>query len=518
MQTSVHADSAERNDLNACFGFHEDFNLHFIPQQSEMDNAQTKDLGRQGTKKNRRRSCKHEPRTHQSTKCLDISRRRPLKPSEIKRPQLETERLRLRTAIYQSFTPFVHELRSAEEDMVRGYVYLCTELDLRDTFFGLIPARIGFDEAVDSAANALIHLFAGDQKSRASEILCTRKYVHAITTLRNSMLSMTWRQSDAALLAIFLLAFYEHKLRHDERTFSEAHRKGMCAVLVTQASSRSDHATEALRSLLYQAWNSSFRTPCIQGTPSPFDLPELLDLNPPSQFKLPAALAHLRKVSNQLIIRLPALIASFRQLRQAPQFTKESLARDVSEKALDLLALRDKDGENAVLHRVKIITSSSESPLSKSSFHFEQPSEFKTTVHYWGARILICRICIALLRMDIIKESATCTEAQLRAENERSASNMTMTWDYGQAHGAILGRTVLVPGYTFVWGVLLDHETFRNLPSDKVRAWLLTRIHSFEPGMSVHVTEQELDDASEAFVGGPIAGLQNPALESFFGI
>jgi hypothetical protein len=292
----------------------------------------------------------------------------------------------------------------------------------------------------------------------------------------------------------------------------------MCAVLVTQASSRSDQATEALRSLLYQAWNSSFRTPCIQGTPSPFDLPELLDLDPPSQFNLPAELARLRKISNQLIIRLPALIASVRQLRRAARDMKDGLAREVSEKALDLLALRDEDGENAVLHRVKIMQTSSESPLSKSSFHFEQPSEFKTTAHYWGARILICRICIALLRMGMLQESGTCTEALLRAENERSAANMTMTWDYGQAHGAILGRTVLVPGYAFVWGVLLDHDTFRNLPSDKVRAWLLTRIHSFEPGMSVHVTEQELDDAAEAFVGGPIVGLQNPALESFFGI
>ena len=456
------------------------------------------------------------PRT--GTKCLSIARQRQLKPSEIKRPKLEAERLRLRTAVYQSFTPFTHELRSAEQDMVRGYVYLCNKLDLHDTSFGLIPARIGFDDAIDSAANALVHLFAGVPNSRESEILATRKYANAISTLRNSMLSTSWRQSDAALLAIFLLAFYEHKLRYDERTFSEAHRKGMCAVLVTQASSRSDRATEPLRSLLYQAWNSSFRKPCIEGTPSPFDLPELLDLDPPSQFNLPVELARLRKISNQLIIRLPALIASFRQLRQAPRDSKVDLARDVSERALDLLALRDEDGENAVLHRVKIMQSSSESPLSKSSFHFEQPSEFKTTVHYWGARILICRICIALLRMDTLKERGTCTEALLRAENERSATNMTMTWDYGQAHGAILGRTVLVPGYTFVWGVLLDHETFRNLTSDKVRTWLLTRIHSFEPGMSVHVTEQELDDAAEAFVGGPIAGLQTPALESFFGI
>jgi hypothetical protein len=226
----------------------------------------------------------------------------------------------------------------------------------------------------------------------------------------------------------------------------------------------------------------------------------------------------MRKISNQLVIRLPALIASFRQLRQTPRDAKDGFARGVSEKALDLLALRDEDGENAVLHRVKIMQSSSESPLSKSSFRFEQPSEFKTTAYYWGARILICRICLRLLRIGVLAEIGTCTEALLRAENERSAANMTMTWDYGQAHGAILGRTVLVPGYTFVWGVLLDHETFRNLPSDKVRAWLLTRIHSFEPGMSVHVTEQELDDAAEAFVGGPIAGLQNPALESFFGI
>ena len=434
----------------------------------------------------------------------------------MKRPLIEAERLRLRRAINQSCTPFIYELNSAELNLTQGFAYICTQLDLHDTFFAVVPSRIGFDRAVDSAANALMHLFADVHGSQAAETLCTRKYAHAVTLVRQSMLIESWRQSDAALLAIFLLAFHEHKLRHEDRVFSNVHRNGLCALLVTQVSIRLDEETELLRSLLYQAWNSSFLTPCIQDRRSPFDEPKILNLDPPSQLKLPPELARLCKISNQLLIRLPALIASVRQLRQSD--ANETRRKDVIDRALKLLALGEKDGESAVLHRVKVVQTASESPLSKSSFHFQQASEFKTAVHYWGARVLVCRICIALLRMGALVEDDTCTESLLRAENEAAATNMTMTWDYGQSHGAILGRTILVPGYTFVWGVLLDHDTFRGLPSTHVKAWLLTKIHSFEAGMSIHVTEQELDDAAEALTGGPIAGLQNPALESFFGI
>ena len=458
-----------------------------------------------------------KPGSRHGAKPVHASTPRKLRPSEIKRPLLEAERLRLRTAVNKSCTPFIYELNSHELNLVQGYVYINTQFSLHDTFFGFIPERIGSDEAVDAAANALIHLFA-DKKDFTSQLLCTRKYAHAITTLRNSMLSTTWRQSDAALLAIFLLAFYEHKLRHDQRAFSEAHRKGMCAVLVAQASSRTNRETELLRSLLYQAWNSSFRTPCIEGTTSPFDAPELLDMDPPSQFKLPPELARLRKISNQLVIRLPALIANLRNLRRtSPQETGD-LAAEVSAKALEFLSLRDKAGENALLHRVKIVRSLSESPLAQTSFNFEQPSEFKTAVYYWGARILICRISLTLLRLGLPVDDRSCKAELLRAENETLASNMIMAWDYGQAYGAILGRTILVPGYTFVWGVLNDHDTFRGMPSARVKSWLLEKIHGFEAGMSLHVAEEDLDDAAEALIGGRIAGLHNPAFDSFFGI
>lgn len=458
-----------------------------------------------------------KPRIRQGAKHFEISRPRKLRPSEIKRPLLEAERLRLRAAVNNSCTPFIYELKSPELRLVQGYVHINDYLSLHDTFFGFIPERIGSDEAVDAAANALIHLFA-DKKNYTSELVCTQKYASAISTLRSSMLSSSWRQSDAALLAIFLLAFYEHKLRYDDRPFSEAHRKGMCAVLVAQASSCTGRDTELLRSLLYQAWNSSFRTPCIEGTVSPFEVPELLDLDPPSQFKLPPELVRLRKISNQLIIQLPALIASIRRLRQTSEDRRERLTVEVSAKTLDLLSLKDKDGENAALHRVKIVKSSSKSPLAQTSFKFEQPSEFKTMVYYWGARILICRIFLRLLHLGLLEEDSSCTEELLRAENETSASNMMMAWDYGQAYGAILGRTILVPGFTFVWGVLNDYDAFRGVPSTKVRSWLLEKIHGFEAGMSLHVAEEDLDNAAEALTGGPIAGLHNPAFDSFFGI
>ena len=439
---------------------------------------------------------------------------------EAVKPKPESERSKRLAAISQACAPLACEVNSSELILVRAFVRVCEAFQLQDTAFALVPPRIGMNEAVNLAATALIHLFPGGQ-GYGSDLATTQRYTNAIVCLRKSMESESWRQSDAALLTIFLLAFYEHKVSSQGQEFGEVHRKGMCSVLLAQAANRKGPDKELLRSLFHQAFNTGFVNPCIRGAASPLDSPDILDLEPPDHFNLPKELQMLRKKAIQLLIRLPGLIATVRSLGHTPPESKTSEAMlEASNTANELFAFKDDEGENASLHRVRIIQNLSGSSPVRCSFQYAQFSEFKTTVMYWAARILVCRICLRLIRLGVLQEGLECSESTLRAENQRSATNLMMAWNYGQAYGAFHGEKVLLPGLVAMFGVLTDYDTFRGMPSAKVRSWILSKICDSGTGADRFycVTEAELDAASDAFVGGPVAGLNIPALNTFFGV
>ena len=61
-----------------------------------------------------------------------------------------------------------------------------------------------------------------------------------------------------------------------------------------------------------------------------------------------------------------------------------------------------------------------------------------------------------------------------------------------------------------IWGFLTDADTFRDMPAAKVRIWTLQRLEDLLRH-SVKMTETDMDQAADIFVGGPLIGLV-PAL------
>lgn len=273
----------------------------------------------------------------------------------------------------------------SESHLTRVYVHVSEVFHLQDTTLFLVPPRIGADRTVDLAAEAVTSVLS-DRMGDSEGMACTRKYVNAIASLRQSMETASWIYSEAILVAVFLLIFRQNLIRllrpnagGAESREAELHARGMVDLLRAQAShfSGSNLYSEILRALRYQAWRESFWRPVLRGESSPLDRPEL-EMDPPSYYNLPKELAILRKKAHYLFSRLPAVIARLRKLRASQQDSDRTA--DLQREANALLGFRFDEGEDSLLHRVKIVQSPPGFADIRCSFVYPSVSEFKTAL------------------------------------------------------------------------------------------------------------------------------------------
>jgi len=202
------------------------------------------------------------------------------------------------------------------------------------------------------------------------------------------------------------------------------HGKGLAALLKSHISTRKRGAeSDFLRTLVHEAWIGSFRGPILYGAPSYFDCPELLDVDPPSFFKLSPSLTRLVKKANQALIRLPRLIAGLSAMEQQSQ-PSDGEVSDVVDLATELLACKEDEGENAALHMVQIDKSASRLVGIPCSFQFPDFYTYGSCMLYWSARITVLRICLVLIRTGVCEFNQT--EDELRAVAESTFTNILM--------------------------------------------------------------------------------------------
>jgi hypothetical protein len=101
-------------------------------------------------------------------------------------------------------------------------------------------------------------------------------------------------------------------------------------------------------------------------------------MDPPSYYNLPKELAILRKKAHYLFSRLPAVIARLRKLRASQQDSDRTA--DLQREANALLGFRFDEGEDSLLHRVKIVQSPPGFADIRCSFVYPSVSEFKTAL------------------------------------------------------------------------------------------------------------------------------------------
>ena len=429
-----------------------------------------------------------------------------------------TEEEKISVLLSLACRPYVYNPVSTEAQLTKATVHISESLYLQDTSFALVPVRIGRHIAVDSAAEAVVHARA-DIHNNGNNSVRTRKYLHAITCLQESLQSPSWRFTDEAILAILLLRFYERLMASNiyiEQKEAEVHKKALEAIVLHRGRRSEAEISEVMRSILYQAWTSYFWLPCSQGTASPFDHANFRRFDPPDHYNLSPELANLWKTSMRIMVRIPALIAELRNLRKGLFKVSDPEGVSLTAATREVLQWTDAAAENAALHEVQVVKSLLISSILPCSFRYRHIGEIRSTTRYWIARILICRLWLKLRILDPSLDGTRDTEDDAKTESERMLTNVMMSWDHFHCLSPY-GHTYMGPSLAVAWGVLADFDKVRGVPASRFRIWALDKLVDRQTGMGADVTPDEMDALADAFVGGPLSGFRNKALEILFG-
>ena len=232
-------------------------------------------------------------------------------------------------------------------------------------------------------------------------------------------------------------------------------------------------------------------------------------LDPPNVQLSSIAAVRLRKVSYQLFIRLPRLIALVRILRDRTDMDYLCHVLALTEQ---LSALKDADSENQLLHAVNFTKTRhpADACIIPVSFRFNRPADFRTMVYYWQTSVLLQRLCCKLHYM--FPDQADIDPEAAKADTVRMSSNLLMSWEYAygySAFGAVgsgAGANAFGIAMIALWGCLADVDTFRGQSSAMTRAWVLYRFQDLLRG-AVKLSAEDMDEMAELFVGGPVSGV-----------
>lgn len=240
------------------------------------------------------------------------------------------------------------------------------------------------------------------------------------------------------------------------------------------------------------------------GIASPFDDPYWWGLEPISLESTTPEARTLRKLSNQLFIRIPGLVQKVRSLRQSAGVVSQHLAKAI-ELSHELGMVHDDNTENTLLHRV--VVSGTVDTFDKTvvpySFKFLSPYEKETLLLYWSARLMVAKLCVVTdgLRRTNHFDAADAPAldiTKLDNDQDRMIMNVLMTWQDG------FGQ---VNPLSIVWGALMDKQTFRGRPIQNIRMWVRTRYHDVLAGWPIKFSTAEMDEESEVMAGGPLGGI-----------
>lgn len=246
----------------------------------------------------------------------------------------------------------LHKPSSAATRLRLELISMMDRTQRHGTWMTLVPSRIGHSEAIDSAAKAIVKAVEhSNVNTSITEDSCLGSYSKALTTLRDDMQKPT--PNDDLLLTVALLVTFERVFAYSSIPL-RSHMHGVVAIMMQAKSGKPP--SEMTRALQYQFWAVAFIGPCVMGVPSPFEAPRWLDADPVllAEDELTApwkVVSRLRKMSNQLFIRLPRLIMLVKGLQVDPDREKVTEAIIL---AKDLLEIEDIDAESAILHHVRV--------------------------------------------------------------------------------------------------------------------------------------------------------------------
>lgn len=368
----------------------------------------------------------------------------------------------------------------------------------------MIPCRIGQDEAIDNAVEAIVrnkdialNEFDGPTPG------CLGTYIKSVRTLRLAMENRNERLSDNVLVAAALLCVCEALMR-SEMFACFAHWAAMSTILLSRPPSW--QPSEVSRAILYHIRNQTFHIPVARGQISPFDDPRWYTLEPAGASTLPSELARLKLLGNQLMIRLPRLIIWTRSLRAQ---SDETTFEEAIALADELSRLQDLDAESKMRHRIKVISTThpDDAAFIPFSFHFHSLADLETMVIYWKYHLILGKLRLKLRQLD---PGYALEVEKLRRSMERMGVNVMMSHQYAcdrQQYAHTRGVVAMSTGWTAVWGLWDDRDVFRGISREEWRRWCRERINESIAIWGFQSGEEMVDEASDLLVGGPLKGM-----------
>lgn len=397
-----------------------------------------------------------------------------------------------------------------ESSLRSELVYVFSKINLTHSWYAFVPSYIGHYDYLDSAVRAIVNV----QRDKGRDAISKStpgidQYLKAVNILRHNL-----DDSDSALVTIALLCLYESTVRQKVGP-RISHRRGITAIAKARRSSKA--SSDVARAVLHGNWTQDFRTSVAEGVPSPFEDAEWINSGPAYRVNnlLPEVVS-LRGLAQKAYIRLPRLIALARRLREtASGLYDRSVLDQATTLAIQLNELRDIKAESELLHNVHVYQTKDyqAAPIVPFSLRFETMDEFNAALLYWGARLTVINLCELLTQME--QESGRLwTSASgehygnLQEHKRRTIVNITMSWEFTSENGLTLGSPAMTQAVLAVWHALKDDISFNGMSPKVIKRWLVGVFGESVAGWPTSSTFEgaQLDEMSDAFVGGPIRG------------
>lgn len=311
-------------------------------------------------------------------------------------------------------------------------------------------------------------------------------YLRAMQLFRDAL-----DTSDASLLTVALLAKYEQVTAMTADAYSK-HLTGLTTMLLAQADAFRTSSIAA--AFLYMARIHRFWLPVWLGLPSPFAHKLWLEMDPACKVReVSSAVQRLAKVSNQLLIRLPSLIADVRKIRAGTGNGYDLNLLNISlQLASQLSQLSDDAAESAILHQVRVrqTTDLRDRELLPYSLYPDNNGDFTVALEYWEARLVATNVSLSLLEIAVDKgitfdrgDWIRVDRDNLSQQRNRLVTNLLMSGNFIFADVAMrmVMPSVIIP----LWSALLHMESFNDQLVSKIQAWILHKCS--QPSNSFHL-------------------------------
>ncbi|KAK5697697.1 hypothetical protein LTR17_023879 [Elasticomyces elasticus] len=367
------------------------------------------------------------------------------------------------------------------------------------------PMQLGNSKVLDASSELLISLcrYSSSQSMTITQLEpLSRSYLKALKLAMISVTTPHLRDQDETVAALSLLFATGTLIQLYDRSWDGgmSHLSGAFALLCAKPPNR--RASPAIRAALCAAGFHTFISPTFAGTVSPFEDPEWLDMELVQFQNASEQLLRLRRLSHQLFIKLPRLIARVRALRNGEM----DVLAEVMALSDELMALEDEEAETWMLRRVKVVTtrdSGDKVILGCFSFEFPVLEEMDAAICYWQTHLTLSKLrsVVASLAPSAFMGEGPC---KLQDRILRLCANILMTWQYSSDRSPC-GTMSMTLALNIVWTALRGCTFYRKIPVAVVGTWLFKAFQRSWLGWTTRQSFAQFDEACAVLDGGPLS-------------